>query len=58
MRGGGRREDLDSFLNFTRSVQLEARLLGFAIRREAIYLIVMVLLGSVVILWRAGVYII
>jgi len=39
-------------------VNLEARLLGFAIHREAIYLIVMVLLGSVVILWRAGVYII
>ena len=52
----GRREELDSFLNLTRTVRLEARLLGFTIRREALYFLVMGLLGTIVILWRAGLY--
>ena len=54
--GSCRREDLDSFVMLVRNVRLEGRLLGFPIQREALYSISMLILGLVVLFWRAGVY--
>jgi hypothetical protein len=50
------RDDLDSFVQLTQTMRLEARLLGFVVRREALYLITMLNLGAVVVLWRAGLF--